>query len=86
MTLENITNLQNSAANPAISAFVAASAGSGKTRVLTNRVLRLLLSGVSPEKILCLTYTKVGAAEMQQKRGLKLHAATKMWSVNFTKM
>ncbi len=61
------TNLQNSASNPANSAFVSASAGSGKTKVLTDRVLRLLLTGISPSKILCLTFTKVAASEMQKR-------------------
>ncbi|MES2676695.1 MAG: double-strand break repair helicase AddA [Pseudomonadota bacterium] len=61
------TNLQNSASNPANSVFVSASAGSGKTKVLTDRVLRLLLSGVAPAKILCLTFTKVAAAQMQKR-------------------
>lgn len=46
---------------------MAASAGSGKTRILTDRVLRFLIAGVSPSKILCLTFTKVAAAEMQKR-------------------
>ncbi|HVU22058.1 MAG TPA: double-strand break repair helicase AddA, partial [Rhizomicrobium sp.] len=53
------------AADPRHSAWVAANAGSGKTFTLANRVTRLLLSEVKPEKILCLTYTKAAAAEMQ---------------------
>jgi len=53
------------AADPERSAWVAANAGSGKTFTLANRVTRLLLSEVKPEKILCLTYTKAAAAEMQ---------------------
>lgn len=61
------TNLQNSASNPNNSVFVSASAGSGKTKVLTDRVLRLLLAGVLPSKILCLTFTKVAASEMQKR-------------------
>ncbi|MDE2029846.1 MAG: UvrD-helicase domain-containing protein, partial [Alphaproteobacteria bacterium] len=52
------------ASNPGDSVWVNASAGSGKTTVLTKRVTRLLLAGVRPEKILCLTYTRAGAAEM----------------------
>ncbi len=59
--------IQRIAANPALSAWVNASAGSGKTKVLTDRVTRLLLSGVRPEKILCLTYTRAGAAEMANR-------------------
>lgn len=58
---------QGRAADPSASAWVAANAGSGKTFVLTQRVLRLLLAGASPESILCLTYTKAAAAEMRQR-------------------
>ncbi|MEM7545487.1 MAG: double-strand break repair helicase AddA [Pseudomonadota bacterium] len=58
---------QRRAADPAGSAWVAANAGSGKTRVLTERVARLLLEGAPPDKILCLTYTKAAAAEMQDR-------------------
>jgi ATP-dependent helicase/nuclease subunit A len=46
------------------SAWVAASAGSGKTKVLTDRVLSLLLAGTDPGHLLCLTFTKAAAAEM----------------------
>ncbi|MEI9994124.1 MAG: double-strand break repair helicase AddA [Rhizomicrobium sp.] len=53
------------AADPTRSAWVAANAGSGKTYTLANRVTRLLLAGTKPEHILCLTYTKAAAAEMQ---------------------
>ncbi|QDO96209.1 double-strand break repair helicase AddA [Ferrovibrio terrae] len=56
---------QRSAADPAQSAWVAANAGSGKTRVLVDRVTRLLLMGTRPSGILCLTFTKAAAAEMQ---------------------
>ena len=58
---------QRRAADPAGSVWVAANAGSGKTRVLTERVARLLLDGAPPQKILCLTYTKAAAAEMQSR-------------------
>lgn len=58
---------QRRAAHPRSSIWVEANAGSGKTRVLTDRVLRLLLSGVRPDQILCLTYTKAAAAEMRQR-------------------
>ena len=54
---------QASAVEPNIHASLSASAGTGKTQVLTGRVLRLLLSGVDPEAILCLTFTKAAAAE-----------------------
>ena len=63
MTRHPATLRQIQAADPAHSTWVAANAGSGKTRVLTDRVARLLLAGVSPANILCLTYTKAAAAE-----------------------
>ena len=56
---------QRDASDPERSVWVTANAGSGKTYVLTARVLRLLLSGAKPEEILCLTYTKAAAAEMR---------------------
>jgi len=55
---------QGIASNPAVSAFVAASAGSGKTKLLTDRLLRLMLAGADPSRIQCLTFTKAAAAEM----------------------
>ncbi|SMF78797.1 double-strand break repair helicase AddA [Allosphingosinicella indica] len=55
------------ASSPADHAALSASAGTGKTHVLTARVLRLLLSGVDPATILCLTFTKAGAAEMADR-------------------
>src|SRR5437762_1828698 len=58
---------QQLAAHPHHSAWVAASAGSGKTKVLTDRVLNLLLEGCVPERILCLTFTKAAAAEMANR-------------------
>lgn len=65
--LEETTRNQRRASEPARSAFVMANAGSGKTRVLTNRVARLLLTDVKPEKILCITFTKAAAAEMAER-------------------
>lgn len=62
-TMEN----QTAAASPARSAFVMANAGAGKTRVLTDRVARLLLAETPPEKILCITFTKAAAAEMAER-------------------
>nr|WP_298685771.1 double-strand break repair helicase AddA [uncultured Dongia sp.] len=61
------TRDQRRAADPALSTWVSASAGSGKTKVLRDRVLRLLLEGARPERILCLTFTKAGAAEMANR-------------------
>ncbi|MFN6955927.1 MAG: UvrD-helicase domain-containing protein, partial [Acetobacteraceae bacterium] len=58
---------QGEASDPAASAWVDASAGSGKTKVLIERVLRLLIAGVGPERILCLTFTKAAAAEMANR-------------------
>jgi ATP-dependent helicase/nuclease subunit A len=55
---------QRRAADPASSVWVGASAGTGKTKVLVDRVLRLMLADAPPEKILCLTFTKAAAAEM----------------------
>ena len=55
------------AANPQISAQVSANAGTGKTHVLTQRVLRLLLAQVKPSRIVCLTYTRTAAAEMSER-------------------
>jgi ATP-dependent helicase/nuclease subunit A len=63
---------QASAADPALSIWVSANAGSGKTFVLTRRVLRLLLAGARPQSILCLTYTKAAAAEMRSRVAAEL--------------
>ena len=61
------THDQRTAANPLATAWVAASAGTGKTRVLTNRLLALLLEGAEPRQILALTFTKAAAAEMADR-------------------
>jgi ATP-dependent helicase/nuclease subunit A len=58
------TPAQRRSADPARSVWVTANAGTGKTRVLADRVLRLLLEGAEPEGILCLTFTRAAAAEM----------------------
>jgi len=68
---------QRRAADPAASAWVAANAGSGKTRVLTDRVLRLLLAGAHAPGILCLTFTKAAAAEMANR----LHQRLSGWTM-----
>jgi len=60
-------NAQVAASDPRASVFVAANAGSGKTSTLVKRVARLLLAGAHPQAILCVTYTKAGAAEMQRR-------------------
>ena len=63
----NATPEQKTASNPAASAWVGANAGSGKTHVLVDRVTRLMLAGVDPMSILCLTYTKAAAKEMANR-------------------
>jgi ATP-dependent helicase/nuclease subunit A len=65
--MHDATIAQVAAANPVDSTWLSANAGSGKTRVLTDRVARLLLRGVEPQRILCLTYTKAAATEMQNR-------------------
>jgi ATP-dependent helicase/nuclease subunit A len=62
-----VLTLQREVANPAASAWVAANAGAGKTHVLAQRVINLLLNGVEPEKILCITFTKAAAANMAKR-------------------
>lgn len=68
---------QRAAANPQKSVWVEASAGTGKTKVLSDRVLRLLLNGVGPQRLLCLTYTKAAAVEMNTRISERLSK----WSV-----
>ena len=65
--LQRTQAAQHAASDPARSAWVSANAGTGKTFVLTTRVLRLLLAGTKPERILALTYTKAAAAEMSKR-------------------
>ena len=67
ITRNEATEHQVRASMPQASTWLAANAGSGKTRVLTDRVARLLLIGVEPQNILCLTYTKAAASEMQNR-------------------
>jgi ATP-dependent helicase/nuclease subunit A len=66
---------QRRASNPAVSAFVGASAGSGKTKLLTDRLLRLMLAGAEPSRIQCLTFTRAAAAEM----AIRLQATLGRW-------
>jgi ATP-dependent helicase/nuclease subunit A len=65
--LDRTRRAQREAADPRVSAWVSANAGTGKTHVLTLRALRLMLAGTIPERILCLTYTKAAAAEMSKR-------------------
>jgi ATP-dependent helicase/nuclease subunit A len=64
---QQVRDLQRAVAAPDVSAWVAANAGSGKTHVLAQRVINLLLEGVVPEKILCITFTKAAAANMAKR-------------------
>ena len=62
-----LTPAQKLASDPQLSVWTSASAGSGKTKALTDRVLRLTLGGAAPRSILCLTYTNAAAHEMQER-------------------
>ena len=70
--LPELREQQALAADPEVHAALSASAGTGKTQVLTARVLRLLLRDARPESILCLTFTKAAAAEMANRIGARL--------------
>jgi ATP-dependent helicase/nuclease subunit A len=72
--LPQLEGEQALAADPSAHASLSASAGTGKTQVLTARVLRLLLQGARAESILCLTFTKAAAAEMANRIGARLAA------------
>ncbi len=65
--IDSASLTQMAAADPSASVWLQANAGSGKTKVLIDRVARLLMSGVDPQHVLCLTYTKAAAAEMQNR-------------------
>ncbi len=69
---------QSQASHPAMSAWVSANAGSGKTHVLAQRVIRLLLAGTDPSRVLCLTYTRAAAANMANRVFDELSAWTRM--------
>src|SRR5579863_4501567 len=77
VTASAVDLLQREAADPAASVWVAASAGTGKTKVLTDRVLSLMLGGSPPTRILCLTFTRAAAAEMANR----LHERLSQWAV-----
>lgn len=63
----NPTAVQRQASDPDVSVWVTASAGTGKTKVLTDRILRLMLKGAAPDEILCLTFTRAGASVMTNR-------------------
>ena len=83
--LPALEGAQAAAVNPNINASVSASAGSGKTQVLTGRVLRLLLNGAKPETLLCLTFTKAGASEMANRIGSRLAQWVRLSDANLRK-
>ena len=76
---------QAGASDPGAQVWLSASAGTGKTHVLTARVLRLLLNGAAPESILCLTFTKAGAAEMAERIQGRLAAWVRMRDADLRK-
>ena len=69
---------QRRALRPEESVWVAASAGTGKTKVLTDRLLALMLDGTDPARILCLTFTRAAAAEMANRVNERLASWTTM--------
>lgn len=73
---EEVLRNQRTAAHPDASVWVAANAGSGKTRVLVDRVIRLMLGGAPLARILCLTFTRAAAAEMANRLFKRLAAWT----------
>jgi ATP-dependent helicase/nuclease subunit A len=83
--LRRLEGAQADAADPQAQVWLSASAGTGKTHVLTARVLRLLLNGAAPEAILCLTFTKAGAAEMAERIQGRLAAWVRMREADLRK-
>lgn len=75
-SIKPLQDNQKRASDPVASAWVSANAGAGKTFVLAARVLRLLLAGTPPDRILCLTFTKAAAAEMANR----VFAALRDWA------
>src|SRR3954470_18654235 len=72
---DQFTTRQHQASDPDAWAWVTANAGSGKTYVLAQRVIRLLLDGIEPSKILCITFTKAAAANMANR----VYAGLRAW-------
>src|SRR5204862_1329682 len=70
--------VQRQALGPDVSVWVSASAGTGKTKVLTDRLLALMLDGTDPARLLCLTFTRAAAAEMANRVNDRLAAWTTM--------
>ncbi len=71
-------NPQIHASNPSYNIWVCASAGTGKTKTLIDRILRILLKNVSPSQIVCLTYTRAACAQMKTRLYDKLHQWTNL--------
>lgn len=65
--MENFKKQYLNATDPHYSCWISANAGAGKTRILTRRVVRMLLDGIAPHTIVCITYTKAAAAEMHTR-------------------
>jgi len=83
--LKRLEGAQKAASEPESQIWLSASAGTGKTHVLTARVLRLLLNDAPPETILCLTFTKAGAAEMAERIQTRLAAWVRMADADLRK-
>jgi len=83
--LKPLEGAQKAASEPQSQIWLSASAGTGKTHVLTARVLRLLLTDARPETILCLTFTKAGAAEMAERIQARLAAWVRMGDADLRK-
>jgi len=83
--LKPLEGAQKAASEPESQIWLSASAGTGKTHVLTARVLRLLLNDAPPETILCLTFTKAGAAEMAERIQARLAAWVRMADADLRK-
>ncbi|MEQ1725365.1 MAG: double-strand break repair helicase AddA [Sphingopyxis sp.] len=76
--IRRLSAAQAAGADPLRNVWMSASAGTGKTQVLTDRILRLLLEGVKPQSILAITFTKAGAAEMARRIRSRLAAWVQM--------
>ena len=78
--LDHVLEKQKGAVDPEANVWVHANAGSGKTHVLSERVIRLLLDNVDPARILCLTYTKAAASVMKSRIFERLGRSEPLWA------